>query len=470
MGVMEDVGAHAREGRSPSAREARRVLATVCGALALISIDVTVLHVAAPTIARELHADDAELLWIIDAFPFVIAPLLLSAGVLSDRYGRRLFLMAGMSVFILGSALGAFAWTPAALIAARVVMAVGAAAVLPPTMSLLRVAYPDRERRVRAVAIWSMSSAAAAAAGPVIGGFIVEHSWWGGVFLINVPLGGLVVVAAAVWVTESRSDRPGSADLGSQGLAIAAVLTAAVAANSLAEHHVEVFIGGMLVAVASGWTFVARQRRLRRRGEQPMLDVALFRNTAFSVGLAAIAVAMFALVGLELQFARYLQLERGLTPLHAAVALVPLALATIVGAFLSPRVLRRWGHRTALTATFALAGGALAALALWGEPLDLAVFAVSTALAGLSIEISAVAANDLIISSAGVHEVGGAAALEEISYDLGGGFGTALLGAVALTGASASDGFHTAVMTSAVLLIGAGIAAAGVLRRPRTTP
>ncbi|RKS94398.1 DHA2 family multidrug resistance protein-like MFS transporter [Microbacterium sp. AG790] len=464
---MSDVDRSPHDGNAPSAREAGRVLATVCGALALISIDVTVLHVAAPTIAQQLHADDAQLLWIIDVFPFVIAPLLLSAGVLSDRYGRRLFLMAGMGVFVAGSAFAAFASTPAALIAARVVMAVGAAAVLPPTMSLLRVAYPDRARRVRAVAIWSMSSAAAAAAGPVIGGIIVEHSWWGGVFLINVPLGALVLLAAAFWVSESRSDRPGSTDLRSQGLAIVAVLTAAVAANSLAEHHLDVFVVGMVVAVASGWVFVDRQQRLRRRGEQPTLDVALFRNATFSAGLAAVAVAMFAIVGLELQFARYLQLERGLTPLHAAIALVPLAVATIAGAFVSPRVLRRWGHRSTVTGTFVLAGLALAGLAFSREPVDLAVFAAATALAGLSIEISAVAANDLIISSAGVHEVGGAAALEEISYDLGGGFGTAVLGAVAVT---ASDGFHAAVMTSAVLLVGAGVGAAWLLRPRGAAP
>ncbi|WP_052241285.1 MFS transporter [Microbacterium hominis] len=181
------------KGRAPAERRALRahpalVLATVCGALALVSIDVTILHVVAPTIARELGATDTELLWIIDIFPFVISPLLLSAGVMSDRYGRRAFLVGGLVVFALASAAAAFASSPQLLIAARVAMAVGAAGVLPSTMSLLRVAYPDRDKRVRAVAIWSMSSAGAAAAGPVIGGFVVEHSTWGAVFLINVPL------------------------------------------------------------------------------------------------------------------------------------------------------------------------------------------------------------------------------------------------------------------------------------------
>ncbi len=441
------------------------VLATVCGALALVSIDVTVLHVAAPTIARELPATDAELLWIIDAFPFVIAPLLLSAGVLSDRYGRRLFLVVGMALFGAASAAAAFAPGPVWLIAARAAMAVGAAGILPPTMSLLRVAYPDRQKRVRAVAIWSMSSAAAAAAGPVIGGVIVAHSWWGGVFLVNVPLAVLVIAAALRFVPESRSDRPGSTDLVSQGLAIGAVLAAAVAANSLAEHHVEVFIGGTVLALGLGWAFVRRQFGLGRRGEQPTLDMALFRNAAFSSALVAVALAMFAIVGLELQFARYLQLERGFAPLDAAIALVPLALATVVGALLSPSVLRLLGHRAAIASTLTVAGLALVGLTLSGEPVNLAVFAATTALAGLAIEIAAVSANDLIVSSAGVHEVGGAAALEEISYDLGGGFGTAVLGAVAVSTPSIAGGFHAAVATSAGLLVAAGLAMAWALRR-----
>lgn len=441
------------------------VLATVCGALALVSIDVTVLHVVAPTISRDLGASDAELLWIIDIFPFVIAPLLLSAGVLSDRYGRRLFLVAGLLVFVAASAAAAFSPTPGFLIAARAAMAVGAAGVLPPTMSLLRVAYPDRQKRVRAVAIWSMSSAAAAAAGPVIGGFILEHSTWGAVFLINVPLAALVIAAAVRWVPESRSDRPGSTDLVSQGLAIATILSAAVAVNSLAEHHTLVFVAGLAVAIALGAAFVARQRRISRRGVQPTLDVALFRNAAFSSALIAVALAMFAIVGLELQFARYLQLDRGLAPLDAAITLIPLAVATIVGALLSPWVLRRLGHRATIAGTLVVAGVALASLALASDPVNLTLFAGATALAGLSIEIAAVGANDLIVSSAGVHEVGGAAALEEISYDLGGGFGTAVLGAVAVSAPSIAHGFHAAVATSATLLAVAGAGMVIALRR-----
>lgn len=443
------------------------MLATVCGALALVSIDVTILHVVAPTIARELGATDTELLWIIDIFPFVISPLLLSAGVMSDRYGRRAFLVGGLVVFALASAAAAFASSPQLLIAARAAMAVGAAGVLPSTMSLLRVAYPDRDKRVRAVAIWSMSSAAAAAAGPVIGGFVVEHSTWGAVFLINVPLCALVIIAVAAFVPESRSTRPGSTDLASQGLAIGAVLAAAVAINSLAEHHVDLVLGGLVVAAGLGTLFVRRQRAMVRERRTPMLDVALFRNRAFSSALIAVALAMFAIVGLELQFARYLQLGRGFEPLDAAIALIPLALATLVGAFLSPWFLRRLGHRAAISSALIAAGAALAAVAFAPDPVHLAVFSVATGLAGLTIEIAAVGANDLIVSSAGLHEVGGAAALEEISYDLGGGFGTAVLGAIAVSAASVTEGFHAAVIASAVILAVAGVAMILTLRPAR---
>ena len=453
----------------PVKRQARPalVLATVCAALAIISIDVTVLHVAAPSIQRALDPTPAELLWIIDVFPFVIAPLLLSAGVLGDRFGRRLFLVVGLAIFGLASGAAAFAPDPTLLIVARGVSAVGGAMALPSTMSMLRVAYPERQARVQAVAIWSTTSAAAAAAGPVIGGALVERFWWGSVFLVNVPVCALVIVAALAWTRESRSDRPARFDLISQLLAVGAVLAACVAANELADHAIIVSAVGALTSAVLVWLFVRRQKAAMAAGIQPTLDLRLFANRSFSAALVAIFLAMFAIVGLDLQFAQHLQLTRGLAAFAAALMLVPLALATMAGGFCSPWVLRRLGHRRTISAGLIVAGAALVPIVLLVGAESLVVFAVCTAVVGFSVEVVAVAANDLIISSAGEHEVGGAAALEEISYDLGGGFGIAVLGAVAATAAVAGgvDGFVRAVGASIVVLVAVGLLMAMLLRR-----
>ncbi|WP_166442338.1 MFS transporter [Nakamurella flava] len=455
---------------SPSVKRPARpalVLATVCAALGIISIDVTVLHVAAPSIQRALDPTPGELLWIIDVFPFVVAPLLLSAGVLGDRFGRRLFLVVGLAVFGLASGWAAFAGDPTTLILARAVSAVGGSMAMPSTMSMIRVAYPDRATRVRAVAIWSMTSAGAAAAGPVIGGFLVEHFWWGSVFLVNVPVCAVVIVAALAWTRESRSDRPARFDLVSQLLAVGAVLAACLAANELADHAVLVSAVSAVVSAGLVVAFLRRQRAAMAAGVQPTLDLGLFADRSFSAALVAIFLAMFAIVGLDLQFAQHLQLSRGLAAFTAALMLLPLALATMAGGFCSPWLLRRLGHRRTISGGLVVAGLALVPVVALGGAESFVVFGICTGVVGFSVEVVAVAANDLIISSAGEHEVGGAAALEEIAYDLGGGFGVAVLGAVAATAvvAGGDDGFVRAVGGSVVVLVAVGLVMAGLLRR-----
>lgn len=437
----------------------------VCAALAIVSIDVTVLHVASPAIMEAFDPTPTAMLWVIDVFPFVIAPLLLSSGVLGDRFGRRRFLLIGLAVFGAASAAAALAPTVEVLIAARAVTAVGGAMILPTTMSLVRVAYPDRQRRIRAVAIWSMTSAGAAAIGPTLGGFLVQNFSWHAVFLVNVPLCIILIVAAALWTRESRSANPAPFDLVSQALAVGAVLAAGFAANELSGDQPVTTVTAAVLSVALGALFVRRQTRLTRAGVQPTLDVRLFRSRAFSASLIAIALAMFAIVGLDLQFAQYLQLTRGLAAFSAALALLPLAIATMVGGLISPFVIRRLGHRMAITAGLALGGVALAVIAIPRDTTDLLFFGICTAFLGLGIEVVAVAANDLIISAAHVDEVGGAAALEEISYDLGGGFGIAVLGAITALAAGGEAGFHLVLTTSAILLVASAIAMALVLRR-----
>ncbi|HNC06458.1 MAG TPA: MFS transporter, partial [Solirubrobacterales bacterium] len=184
------------------------ILGVICASLMVVVIDVTVLHVAAPAISEDLDPTALQLLWIIDVYPLVAAPLLIASGVLGDRLGRKRLLVAGMAVFGLASLGATFAPTAETLIAARALLGVGGAMIMPPTMSIIRDVFRDREERVRAVGIWSAVSAGGAAIGPLIGGFLVEHFWWGAVFLINVPIVLVIIPVAIRLLPESRAAEP----------------------------------------------------------------------------------------------------------------------------------------------------------------------------------------------------------------------------------------------------------------------
>lgn len=407
------------------------VLFAACAALFMVVIDVTVLHVAAPRIADALSPTSTELLWIVDIYPLVIAPLLLVAGVAGDRFGRKSVLMAGLFVFGVASVPGAFAAAPIVLILSRAAMAVGAAMIMPATMALVRVAYPDRAERLRAVGIWSAVSASGAAIGPLIGGLLVEYFWWGAVFLINVPLALLVL--AAVWrlVPESRSAAPLALDGVSAALSIVAILALVFAIKHTARYGLDLQVIGFLgLAVAGmGW-FITRQLGRQRRGIEPLLNVRLFLRASFSIAVLAVLLAMFAIVGLDLLFAQYLQNVLGLSPVIAALWLAPMAAAAIGGALLAHKVVDRFGGRLAIGCSLGLAGIALIPLLRLGPTAQFLVFTCSLAVVGFVLDVAMVGANDIIISAVPEDYVGQAAGVEEVAYDLGSGLGIAVLGSI----------------------------------------
>ena len=407
------------------------VLFAVCAALFLVVIDVTVLHVAAPQIADSLAPSATELLWIVDIYPLVIAPLLLAAGVSGDRFGRRRFLLIGLVVFGVLSIPAAFASTPLMLIGARAGMAVGAAMIMPATMSLLRVAYPDRTARLRAVGIWSAVSAVGAAVGPLIGGLLVQYFWWGAVFLINIPL-ALVVFLLVWWlVPASRSAAKLVLDGLSVGLSIVAVLALVFAIKQAARYGVDpTMLGSVLIAGVSTLWFIRRQLSRQRAGIEPLLNVRLFTRAEFTISVLAVALSMFAIVGLDLLFAQYLQNILGYTPVEAALRLMPMAIATIFGALSAHLIVHRFGTRTAIGAGLGLAAAALIPLLALGASEQFLVFALSLAVVGFVLDIALVAANDTIISAVPEDYVGQAAGVEEAAYDLGGGLGIAVLGSI----------------------------------------
>ncbi len=405
-----------------------RVLAVVSAALLIVVTDITVLHIAIPQIAADLDPSATSLLWIVDIFPLVVAPLLVASGTLGDRFGRKRMLIIGLLVFCAASTLAAFAWTPAVLIAARAVQGVGGALIMPSTMSIIRVVFPDRQERIKAVGVWSAVLAGGAAAGPLLGGFLVEHFWWGAVFLINVPMLALVLPFAVRMLPESRHSDPPPWDVRSVALVTAGVLLLAFGIKHGARHG---FLDPQaLLALVGSVLSLATFARRQLTAARPLLELRLFARPAFSVAVGSVLLVMFALIGLELFFAQYLQLVIGLGPLDASIRLLPLALATLAGSLIAAPVLRRLGSRIVTAGGLAASAAALVPLLLLGSDDRYLLLAVPFAFLGLGLQMALIASNDTILSSVSADDAGQAAAIEETAYDLGGGLGVALLGAI----------------------------------------
>jgi DHA2 family multidrug resistance protein-like MFS transporter len=404
------------------------VLAVICAAILVVVIDVTVLHVAAPAMTEDLQPSSVALLWVIDVYPLVVAPLLVASGALGDRFGRKKVLLAGLAVFGLASALAAFAWTPAVLIAARAVMGVGGALILPASMAIIRDVFDDRDERRTAVGIWSATMAGGAALGPLVGGFLVEHFSWGAVFLVNVPVVLLVVPVALKLLPESRAAEPPPWDMLAVVLAGVGILGIAFGLKHGARHGFAdpLVIAVLAVATGSLTSFVRRQ--LAR--PEPVLDVRLFADRAFAVAVGCVLLAMFGLVGLELFFAQYLQLVLGLEPLAASVRLLPLMLASLAGGLLAAPILRRAGTRATITGGLLLTTVALVPMLALGVADQYLLLALPFAALGFGLEVALVAANDVIISAVPAERAGNAASIEETAYELGGGLGVAVLGSI----------------------------------------
>ncbi|TKK77131.1 MFS transporter [Herbidospora galbida] len=405
------------------------ILALLCFSLLLIAVDATVLHIAVPALTAALEPTGVQLLWIIDVYSLVVAPLLVTFGTLGDRFGRRRLVLLGYVVFGIASLAAAFAATPEALIVARAFLGVGGAMIMPATLSIIRQVFTDRRERAVALGIWSAVAAGGAALGPVLGGVLVEHFWWGAVFLINVPLLVIALPLAARLIPDVTTSHGHSWDWPSALLSVVGVLAVAFGLKEAGYGHtvgrgaaVLILLAGMAVLA---W-FVARQRALAA----PLLDLGLFANRGFATGVACVLFAVFALVGLELLLAQYLQLVLGLRPLDAALRMLPLMVAAICGGLAAAHLLQRIGLRATMSGGLALTALSLTPTLGWGvedHPVTLTLCFVGI---GFGIEVALLAASDAIMSAAPESRAGGAAAIEETAYELGAGLGIAVLGTV----------------------------------------
>ncbi|GAA1276194.1 MFS transporter [Sphaerisporangium rubeum] len=405
------------------------ILALLCSSLLLIAVDATVLHIAVPALTADLEPTAVELLWIIDVYSLVVAPLLIVFGTLGDRYGRRRLVLLGYVVFGAASLSAAYAATPAGLIASRALLGVGGAMIMPATLSIIRQVFTDREERAVALGVWSAVAAGGAAVGPMIGGALVEHFHWGTVFLINVPLLVVALPLAARLLPETPRRAGYRWDAPSAVLATLGVLGLAAGLKE-AGHGAVVGTGGAVAILLTGvallaW-FTVRQRRLAH----PLLDVGLFARRGFSVGVVCVLLAVFALVGLELMLAQYLQLVLGDGPLRAAVRMLPLMAAAIAGGLSAAFLLKRLGLRATMAGGLGLAGLSLTPTLAWGTEAHPWLLTLCFAGIGFGVQAALLAASDTIMACAPESRAGGAAAIEETAYELGAGLGVAVLGTV----------------------------------------
>ncbi|MGO4335823.1 MFS transporter [Labrys sp. KB_33_2] len=403
------------------------VLAIVSSALFLIVVDLTVLYTALPRLTHDLAATASEKLWILNAYPLVVAGLLPGCGTLGDRIGSKRMFMAGLLGFGAASLLAAFAPSSVILIAARALLAVGAAMMMPATLAIIRVTFADEKERAFAIGVWAAVASSGAAFGPVLGGLLLEFFWWGSVFLINVPVVILAWVAAGL-VLENR---PGRAThpwdfVGSLQIMVGLIATAyAIKELGKRSPSWEAALAAGLIGALAFLMF----RRRQRRSETPLIDFGLFRNPEFAAGVIVATVSSATLIGVELVFSQHLQLVRNLSPLQAGLLLLPIPLASIVAGPLAGLALPRLGARHVLWMSLAVAGTGLAFFLLTHDR-TAALWLTALSAMGFGVGASMSAASSAIMVNAPEERAGMAASIEEVSYELGGALGVAVMGTI----------------------------------------
>lgn len=405
------------------------VLAVLCVSLVLVALDATILHVAVPAVTEDLRPGSQELLWIVDAYPLVCASLLILFGTLGDRVGRRRILLLGYTLFGAASAIAALADNAQVLIGARALLGVGGAMIMPATLSILRQVFPDRRERALAIGIWTAVAAIGAASGPVLGGFLIQHFWWGSVFLINIPLMALILPLGRWLLPESRGAADGPWDVLGALMAAAGVLGVVLGVKRIGAERQLADLQALVPLVLGAVLLVLFVRRQKRR-EHPLIDMRMFSRAAFSTSVGCIVLAMLALVGLELIAVQYLQLVLRLSPLETGLRLLPLTFAAMAAGATGSYTLQRVGPRTMVSLGFVLTAGAVLLLTLMGQHDRPVLLTTGFVLLGFGLQTTLFAAYESMLSEAPVDAAGGAASIGETSYQLGAGMGIALLGSV----------------------------------------
>ena len=417
---------------APSTTRRWWALGAISLAVLAVTLDVTVLTVALPTLATELGASEAELQWFVTAYTLALVAGMLPAGLIADRYGRRRLLLAALVLFGLGSAFCAFAPDAQVFIAGRVALGLAGAAIIVVALATLTVLF-DEDERPRAIGIWGAANFIGLPLGPILGGWILTNAWWGWIFLINVPIAVTAFIAVAALVPESRAERAPGIDvagivLSSGGLV--AVMYGLVEAGEVGwtdPRTLAWLLGGLAVLVA----FVGWERRLGSRpGGEPLVDLSLFRSPTFTWGIVCTAFGVFGLFGAMFALPQYLQAVMAVDPQGSGLRLLPLVAGLVIGAVPADRIVARVGPKVTVTTGFAVVVVALVLGSTTSLTSGDAFLAAWTFLLGAGAGVAFATAASIALVEVSPDRSGVAAGLLQAVVKLGPAFGATILGSV----------------------------------------
>ena len=405
------------------------ILVALLLAAFLVNLDTTLVNVALPALTRDLHATTTQLQWVVDAYNLVFAALLLTSGSLSDRFGRKGMLLAGLNVVGAASLAGGFTTSAAQLIAARAIMGLGAAMTFPATLSLLTNVFTERKERARAIGLWGAIAGVAIAMGPIVGGWLLAHFSWGSIFIAMAPVAALA--AGLVLLTVPASRNPGAVPLDPAGLVLSSA-TMALLVYTLIEAPAYGWtaarsLAGFAVSVLLLAAFIVAEQRSRH----PMLDVRLFRNMRFSAASGAVTVSFFTLLGFIFLITQYFQFVRGYSALSAGVRLLPVAASVAIGSVIGTQLAVRVGTKVIVTiGLIAMAGFYVWVAASTSATLSYGIIATQMVVYGLGMGLTSAPATESIMGAVARSAAGVGSAVNDTTRLVGGTLGVAVIGSV----------------------------------------